>query len=358
MTAPSPAPGPPDYGPPPIPKRDYGIGIIGTGWVVRNYHLPAYREAGFRVVAVADLQREVAESVAREWGVPHVFTDYRQLLDLPAVQIVDVSVPAFGRLEIVRDTAQAGKHLLVQKPLTRSYAEGVAMVEAAEKAGVRFGVNSHYRWLASVRATKLLLDRRPIGEPFAIVSEMHGNQDHLYYHKLPQRRWNATLDDFMTVEWGAHHFDYLRFWTGREPVRVTYGGARMPGQNFRCDMFCTLTVEFEGGLQATVINNQVCQAPEGGWRFRVYGSEGVVEGAAFDRVGYATLAEGVWHRWEVPSRVPVDSYIGVMGDLMNAITEGREHISGGRDNLRTTRAYLAADRSRAERRPVLVEEIA
>lgn len=50
-----------------IKKRDYGIGVIGAGWVFYNYHMPAYRRAGFNVVAVSDIKDEMLERVKKMW---------------------------------------------------------------------------------------------------------------------------------------------------------------------------------------------------------------------------------------------------------------------------------------------------
>ena len=160
----------PEFHPPPISKADYGIGVIGSGWVMDNYELPAYRAAGFNIAALCDIQPAVVERVGGKWGVEKRYTDHRQLLEDPEVQIVELAIPAFDRLAIFQDICAAGKHVLAQKPLTRSYQEALAMVAAADEAGVKFGVNSHYRWLASFRATQSLLAAEPIGEVFSILS--------------------------------------------------------------------------------------------------------------------------------------------------------------------------------------------
>ncbi|MEM2240485.1 MAG: Gfo/Idh/MocA family oxidoreductase [Candidatus Bathyarchaeia archaeon] len=344
-----------------IKRRDYGIGVVGAGWVFHNYHMPAYRRAGFNVVAVSDIKDEALERAKKAWGIEKTFKDYREMLKLDEIDIVDIATPTFGRAQIVKDVAKAGKHMLVQKPFTRNYREGLEMVQAAEEAGVKLGVNSHHRWLYGFRAAHTLIKKGLIGEPFLIYTVMIGNQDYVYYHVMPERRWNAELDDFLTVEWGAHHFDYIRFWTGREPARVYYTGTKAPGQNFKSDMVCIISVDFPGSLRAAFVFNQVTQISEGKFEFRIEGTDGVIRGS----YSWVELCEkrdpSRWLRWSfegIPFEEQRDySYIGTMGDLMNAITENREHISSGRDNLKTVRAYLAAKKSAMEGRPVSIEEI-
>lgn len=342
-----------------IKKKDYGIGVVGAGWVWCNYHMPAYRRAGFNVVAVSDINEDALKRAKKVWGIEKTFKDYQEMLKLDEIDIVDIATPTFGRAQIVKDVARAGKHMLVQKPFTRSYKEGLEMVQAAEEAGVKLGVNSHYRWLYAFRAARTLIKKGFVGEPFLIYTEMVGNQDYIYYHVMPERRWNAELDDFLTVEWGAHHFDYLRFWTGKEPEKIYYTGTKMPGQNFKSDMVCIISIDFPEPLRAAFIFNQVTQVNWGKFDFTIEGTDGVIRGS----YGWIELCEkknpSCWLRWSFdPLEEQVHySYIGTMGDLMNAITENREPLSSGKDNLNTVRAYLAAKKSATEGRPVSIKEI-
>src|SRR4051812_42334996 len=79
---------------PPMPsRRDLGIGVVGAGFIVRDCHLVAYAAAGFPVVGITSRTRATAEEVARLRGVPRVFGSVDELLDDPAVAVVDVAVP-------------------------------------------------------------------------------------------------------------------------------------------------------------------------------------------------------------------------------------------------------------------------
>ncbi|MHB9036990.1 MAG: Gfo/Idh/MocA family protein [Armatimonadota bacterium] len=341
-------------------KTDYGIGIIGAGWVVQNYHLPAYKKAGFKVVAVADKSPEVLKTMREDWGVEQTFTDYHDMLKLGEVDIVDLGIQTFGRVAVVGDVADAGKHMLVQKPFARSYHEAAEMVHAAESAGVKIAVNSHYRWIPAFRGAWSLLRQGCIGDPFLVMTQMWGNQDDYYFHTLPERRWNAEITDFMQIEWAAHHFDYLRFWAGCDPSSIYYSGTRSPLQNFKGEMICNYSVEFPGMLRAYFVFNQTNKAGEGIFNFRIEGTEGVIRGETPDRLYLKRYDEDSWIEWHLPTDLRPglpDTYVATMGDLMDAITEGREHVSSGRDNMSTVRAYMAGVLSQREHRPVSPEEI-
>ncbi len=156
---------PPFMVPVPLPRDcPLGIGFIGAGNVVNSAHLPQYLRAGYRVVGCADRRPEAVEATQRRWNLPFATTDDRRLLERPEVAVV-VAIPPEDRLTVVREAAAAGKHLLLEKPFAHRYAEAVAMVQAAEAAGVKLAVNKNRRWLAPHWAARGLLAQGAIGTP-------------------------------------------------------------------------------------------------------------------------------------------------------------------------------------------------
>ena len=130
-------------------------------------HFPTYRYAGMRVVAMAELDDATREQAQGRWQVGRAFKDYRRLLELDEVEIVDVTIHHdFNdlRLEIVRAAAEAGKHILIQKPLTLNYKTAREIVEAAESNGVKLAVNQNFRWNPSCYGAKQLIDSGCIGK--------------------------------------------------------------------------------------------------------------------------------------------------------------------------------------------------
>jgi predicted dehydrogenase len=100
--------------------------------------------------------------------------------------------------------------------------------------------------------------------------------------------------------------------------------------------------------------------PDGRFDFRIEGTDGVIKGGGTHLELYSQKLGDEWFKWDLetmPGPGLPETYIGTMGDLMNAITENREHISSGRDNLNTVKAYLAGVLSEKLRRPVSPEEV-
>jgi hypothetical protein len=117
---------------PTMPRRlDHTIGIIGAGGIVNYAHLPAYKKAGFKVLAVTDKNLEQAQRTAAQHNIPKVYASVDELLSNPEIQIVDIAVYPEVQGVLVEQAAKAGKHLLCQKPFSDEYAKAVRSVELA-----------------------------------------------------------------------------------------------------------------------------------------------------------------------------------------------------------------------------------
>jgi predicted dehydrogenase len=111
------------------------IGVIGCGEIAQWMHLPFLTELpGFRVTAVCDISPQVADHVAARFEVEQRFTDHHRMLEHADLDAVLIATPIHSDPAIA--AAEAGKHVLVEKPMALNLREAEAMVEAAERAGV------------------------------------------------------------------------------------------------------------------------------------------------------------------------------------------------------------------------------
>src|SRR5438445_1153254 len=150
----------------PLPRRkDFRIGILGSGFIVNDCHLVAYRKAGFNPVAIASRNRDHAVRTAQRHAIEKVCDNYEQLLDDPAIEVLDIAVPPTAQLGLIKAACarKTVKGILAQKPLGMNYAEAVAAVEACEAAGIKLAVNQNMRYDQSVRAGKTLLENGTLG---------------------------------------------------------------------------------------------------------------------------------------------------------------------------------------------------
>jgi predicted dehydrogenase len=343
-------------------RRDRGIAIVGAGGIVQYAHLPAYQQAGFRVVGITDVDREKARRVAHEHGLPRVYDEVDALLADPAVEIVDIAVFPWEQTALVERAAAAGKHLLCQKPLADRYDQAVRAVAAARNAGVKLAVNQQMRWDAGIRSLKQLLTDGWLGEPTYATIQVHVLTDWTLWP------WIYASDHLEVMYHSIHYLDSLRFLLG-DPARVFTSASRSPGESTPGETR-TLTIwEYPSNLRVLVDVNH------GNWHddryaiFRIEGSEGMAKGTLglmydYPRGRPDTLEftssryyPGTWFRPTLESMWIPDAFVGPMASLMCAIEDGGEPETSGADNLGTLRAVFAAYRSMAEGRAVRLDEV-
>lgn len=122
------------------------VGLVGTGMIAQVMHLPHLKEltGRFEVVAVCDLSDGTAKAVAGKYGIPHAFTDYKDMLALADLDAVLVLTSNHARPAI--DAALAGKHVLIEKPMCNNLEEADELIDAVNSKGVVGMVAYHKRY--------------------------------------------------------------------------------------------------------------------------------------------------------------------------------------------------------------------
>ena len=155
-------------------KKELRIGLIGCGFMGRT-HSNGYKRVGdffpeldYRPVlkAVCSRSKDKVQSFAEQWGYESFETDWKVLIARNDIDAIDICAPNNMHAEIAIAAAAAGKMILCEKPLSRTLAEGVAMVEAIEKAGVANTVWYNYRRIPAVTLAKQIVDSGKLGKIF------------------------------------------------------------------------------------------------------------------------------------------------------------------------------------------------
>jgi predicted dehydrogenase len=131
------------------------VGVIGGGYG-RN-HILAYRASGVEVAAFCQRSESAAAKIAREFEIPKVFTDYRDLLALEGLDAVSIATPPYLHCPIALDAFSHGLHVLCEKPLALTVAEAESMLAAAEAAGRVHMTAFNFRFIPALRCMKELL---------------------------------------------------------------------------------------------------------------------------------------------------------------------------------------------------------
>lgn len=349
-------------------KRDYRIGVIGAGFIMRDIHLVAYQNAGFNVVAIASRNPATARETAQARGISKVHNNWQELLADQQIEVLDVAVPPAAQPAIVHAALQHQhiRGILAQKPLAANYREAQQMVAACERAGVRLGVNQNMRYDHSIRALKTVLRRGYLGEPVLATIDMRA---------IPHwKPWAKEHDGRVTLlVMSIHHLDSFRYLFG-DPEFV-YASARPdPRQDFpHRDGIVLYILEYANGLRAAAWDDTwTGPSCEGGAadlyiKWRVEGTAGMAQGTigwpAYparepSTIRFTTQREpGYWFAPTWPQVWFPDAFEGTMGELLCSLEENREPAISGRDNLHTLALVEAAYRSLDQHRPVRPAEI-
>jgi predicted dehydrogenase len=353
---------------PRLPRRkDVGIGCVGAGFIMRDCHLVAYRQAGFNPVAIVSRDPEHAAEVARLHAIPRCHERLDDLLGDPQVEVVDIAVPPDVQPEIIRRAVRYKDHvrgILAQKPLALSVRQARECVELCAAAGIRLAVNQNMRYDQSVRTLGDLLKRGWLGEPVLATIEMRAIP-----HWMP---WSRGLPSLATFVMSIHHLDTFRYWFGT-PQRVLASTRTDPRTAFpHSDGINLYILEYESGFRAASWDDVWAgPAREGAAndtyiRWRVEGTEGLARGtigwpsypartpSTLDYTSKRQPNTWVQPRW--PEVWFPDAFAGTMSQLLCALEEGTEPEISGRDNLETIALCEAVCAAAKEHRVTTVHE--
>jgi predicted dehydrogenase len=355
-----------DYVPRLPRRRDWRIGCAGAGFIMRDCHLVAYRQAGFHPVAIASRDPAHARTAAERHALPTVHATVADLLADPQVEVLDIAVPPDVQPAVIQEAVRHAGHIrgiLAQKPLAMSVREARECVGQCERAGVVLAVNQNMRYDQSVRALKCLLERGWLGTPVLATIEMRAIP-----HWMP---WARGLPSLATFVMSIHHLDTFRYWFGT-PDRVLASTRPDPRTAFAHDDGINLYVlEYADGRRAAAWDDvwagpaREGAEPDIHIRWRVEGTDGLARGT-IGWPGYparvpSTLDFTTKHRagWQSPRWPEVwfpDAFAGTMAQLLCALEDGAEPEVSGRDNLETIALCEAVRAAAREHRVTSVRE--
>jgi predicted dehydrogenase len=348
-------------------RRDFRIGCVGAGFIMRDCHLVAYRQAGFNPAAITSRDAARARAVAEQHSIPRCHDSVAALLADETIEVLDIAVPPDAQPAIIRQAVMHKDHLrgiLAQKPLALTVREGAELAELCRRAGIVLAVNQNMRYDQSVRAMKDLLNRGWLGEPVLATIDMHAIP-----HWMP---WSEHLPSLSTFLMSIHHLDTYRYWLGT-PERVLASTRPDPRTGFpHRDGINLYILEYECGCRAAAWDDVwTGPAREGAAsdiyiRWRVEGTDGLARGTIGwpsypartpSTLDYTTKREP--EKWLQPRWQDVwfpDAFAGTMAELLCALEDGTEPEISGRDNLETLALCEAVYAAARDHRVTTVRE--
>ena len=143
------------------------VGIIGCGGIANGKHMPSLKKvADCEMVAFCDIVPERAERAAKEFGTPDakVYTDYKELLRDPEIEVVHVCTPNRSHSFITVDALEAGKHVMCEKPMAINVEEAKKMLDAKKRTGKKLTIGYQSRFRADSRYLKAETEEGTFGD--------------------------------------------------------------------------------------------------------------------------------------------------------------------------------------------------
>jgi predicted dehydrogenase len=270
--------------------KDIGIGMLGYAFMGKA-HSNAYKKIAYmtwppplmpKLVAICGRNETAVAEAARRFGYESYTTDWKNLVRDDRIQLFDNGAPNDLHAAPTIAAAQAGKHVICEKPLGRDARESHQIWKKVDATGVKHMCAFNYRFVPAVRLAREMLEAGELGE----IYHFRGRylQEWITDPKFP-RVWRLdrkTAGSGALGDLGTHVIDLARYLVG--DISAVMGATRTfikdrPGGAVDVDDAVEAVVEFKGGAVGTIEASRFCLGRKNGMTFEINGSKGSV---AFD----------------------------------------------------------------------------
>ncbi|HXU18583.1 MAG TPA: Gfo/Idh/MocA family oxidoreductase [Terriglobales bacterium] len=310
----------------PRPRNPRPIVSIGAGGIVRNAHLPAYKKAGFPVVAIADLDQSKAENLANAFGIPAVLSGVEEAAAYaPRDAVFDVAVPASTLLQLLPHIPD-GAAVLLQKPMGETLSDARAILEICRTKRLTAAVNFQLRFAPNMLMARRFNDSGALGK----IHDMEVRVSVM----TPWHLWDF-LQKAPRIEilyHSIHYVDLVRSWFGN-PLSVLAKTSTSPEAAQLAATRSVILLDYGDDKRVFVTTNHShyfsAQSQESFVQWE--GTEGAMRAQMGvnldypagrpDTLKYIFRGESVWRDAEVSGSWFPDAFVGTMGSLQ-AYVEG------------------------------------
>jgi predicted dehydrogenase len=325
-----------------------GAGGFGNVWLRA---LPRNRTAS--LAALVDVDEAVLKSAAEQVGLPAecCFSDYGQAFARVKADAVLCVTPPPVHCDVALAAFEHGLHVLTEKPLADTMPSALRMVAGAEAAGRTLMVSQNYRFRSWVRTMRYLVESGQFGAADNVL---------VRFARAPrfEGSFRLKMEHPLVMDMSIHHFDLMRAVTGREPVSV-YATTWKPSWSwFEHDPCAVAVFEFEGGLKVIYDGSWVARGRETTWDgdWRVECPQAVLE-LRGEEVHITPADHPEQDGTIFLQKMPCEGQDFSLLEFQQAVMEGRQPETSGRDNLGSLAMVFAATESARRGEPVRIDEI-
>ena len=246
-------------------------GVIGAGGIADRRTIPGMMLCdNAELVAVMEINMELAEKCRAKWGCKKAYDSEAALLADPEVDAVYIASPVFLHAKQAMAAADAGKHILIEKPLAMTSEEGQKVVEHCKRKGVLIAAGLMMRFGAYVQAMKKAVAEGKIGRPVSGYAQFTS-----WYPDMPgnwrQSKKNGGGGAMMDM--GVHCIDLMQYILGTKAKDVAAFNDTI-SFSYDVEDSSTVLMRMENGAQCVVQSNFNIADEAAKWRIEIFGEEG------------------------------------------------------------------------------------
>ena len=339
-------------------ERKIGFGIIGCG-VIADFHANALfgLSEDAVLVGVADARLPAAERFAREKQV-RAFESVDELLACPEIDVVTICVPSGLHAELAIKAANAGKHIIVEKPMAITKEQLDAMEEACERNGVMLSSVAQSRFTSGVRKAKQAIEEGYLGKLVCADVYMKFNRSQEYYNTGGWRGTKAMDGGGALMNQGIHGVDLLLYLAG--DVKSVYAVSKTLARQIEVEDTLSAVLEFKSGATG-VIQATTSVYPGYPRRLELNGDKGTIvleEGNLIrwdmedTTLPAVTLKSNVRSSASAPTDFSADNRTKQFKDVIQALRGGTKPLVDLREGRRAVDLILAIYQSAEEKRVI------
>ena len=319
------------------------LGVLGAGIIANSFMEAAPDVPDLDVAVICDVAEDRARSLAEAQGAKWV-TDYRDVLADDSIQAVYIALPHHLHEGATIAAAEAGKHILLEKPMANSLKEADRMLSAQKRAGVKLMLGFTHRFHSELETAKRLIDAGELGQLSLVIDFMTTGG------RIPGWFWQVEEagGGVLHVN-GAHSFDRMRWLLGTEIVEV-FAYVDTHDARKTVDDCAVVAIRFANGALGTTVHNWVTDAAV---PFKcdldIHGTAGAIRIDTWEALEFSNAH----HTW-VQRRKRDDMFRKEISEFVSAILEDREPCVSGEDGWRSLACVMAAYESARTGKPVSV----
>lgn len=255
-------------------EREIGFGVVGLG-MGAGHARDIYDLEGAKLVAICDVDEARLNAVGDRFCAKK-YKSYEEMLRDPEIDVVSIALPSGMHARAGIQAAEAGKHIVVEKPIDVDLDAIDALIAAVDKAGVKLGAVFQLRYNPMMKAIKETIDSGRLGRLFGVHADLFWWREQSYYEDAEHGKWKGTwaMDGGGSLaNQGVHTLDVVQ-WLGG-PVDSVFGYMGRYAHDIEAEDKVSCVIKFKNGAIGN-INTTTAAWPGDGETLTVYGENGTI----------------------------------------------------------------------------------